>query len=95
MYFTSSVMPGARAVALALRARLCCAPTPSSHPPRSPLPPTSSALRARWRVCPTTGQRQQRWGLDDRQEPPSRGAALYLRQVGLMLGLHLRARTHP
>ena len=95
MYFTSSVIPGARAFALALWARLCCAPTPSSRPPRSSSPPTGSALRARWRACPTTGQRQQRWSLDDGQEPPGRGAALFSQQVGLMLCLHLRARTHP
>jgi hypothetical protein len=40
-----------------------------------------------------TGQLQQRWSLDDSQEPPSRRIARLFQQVGLMFGLFLGART--
>ena len=55
----------------------------------------ATALRANWRVCPMTGQLQQRWSLDDSQDPQSRGAALLLQQAGLIFGLYLGARTYP
>ncbi|WP_265533405.1 hypothetical protein [Pseudomonas saponiphila] len=92
MHFTSSVMPGVRAFAATMRVRLCREPKALARSPFSSSPTTSTALRANWRVCPLTGQLQQRWSLDDSQDPQSRGAAL-LRQAGLIFGLYLGART--
>ncbi|RBJ86001.1 hypothetical protein C3L29_002770 [Pseudomonas sp. MWU12-2534b] len=95
MHFTSSVMPGVRAFAATMRVRLCREPKALVRSPFSSVSPTpATALRANWRVCPMTGQLQQRWSLDDSQEPQSRGAAL-LRQAGLIFGLYLGARTYP
>lgn len=82
MYFTSSAIPGVRAFTSALRARLLRAPRLPVRAPSLPSDsPASSALRARWRICSTSGQRQQRWSLDDSQDPPSRGAALFLQHA--------------
>ncbi|BAQ74412.1 uncharacterized protein POS17_2718 [Pseudomonas sp. Os17] len=93
MHFTSSVLPGVRAFAATMRVRLCREPKVLARSPFSSCVPTAStALRANWRVCPMTGQLQQRWSLDDSQDPQSRGAAL-LRQAGLIFGLYLGART--
>ncbi|QEN48399.1 hypothetical protein [Pseudomonas protegens] len=94
MHFTSSVMPGVRAFAATMRVKLCREPKVLARSPFSRATPTpSTALRANWRVCPMTGQLQQRWSFDDSQDPQSRGAALLLQQAGLIFGLYLGARS--
>lgn len=96
MYFTSSVMPGLRAFASTLRVRLFNAPKMPARPPLSSSSPSAcSALRANWRVCPMTGQRQQRWCVDDKQDPPSRSVAPLLQRAILIVGLHVWVRTRP
>lgn len=96
MHFKSTVMPGVRAFASTMRVRLCRDPMPGTRPGTLYSPPTISPkaqARATWRVCPMTGQLQQRWSFDDSQEPPSRSLARLFEQAGLMLGLYLGART--
>ncbi|ROL65600.1 hypothetical protein BLX41_24890 [Pseudomonas protegens] len=93
MHFTSSVMPGVRAFAATMRVKLCREPKALARSPFSSSPSVATALRANWRVCPMSGQLQQRWSLDDSQDPQSRGAALWLQQAGLIFGLYLGART--
>lgn len=94
MHFTSSVMPGVRAFAATMRVKLCREPKVLARSPFSrAAPPPSTALRANWRVCPMTGQLQQRWSFDNSQDPQSRGAALLLQQAGLIFGLYLGARS--
>lgn len=95
MNFKSTVMPGVRAFASTMRVKLCrerlvAARSPFSSPSASRLQPQ---LRANWRVCPSSGQLQQRWSVDESQEPPSRCFAHLLQQASLMLGLYLGART--
>ncbi|WMN15105.1 hypothetical protein QL104_17190 [Pseudomonas piscis] len=94
MTFTSSVMPGVRAFAATMRVKL--RPEPKARA-RSPFSRTTAAcathLRANWRVCPTSGQLQQRWSFDDSQDPQSRGAAWLFTQAALILGRYLGART--
>lgn len=95
MNFSSSVvMPGVRAFAASMRVKLCREPKALARSPfSSPSPASATALRANWRVCPKSGQLQQRWSLDDSQDPQSRGAALLWQQAGLIVGLYLGART--
>jgi hypothetical protein len=94
MHFTSSVMPGVRAFAATMRVRLCREPKVLARSPFSCATSTpQAALRANWRVCPMTGQLQQRWSFEDSQDPQSRGAALLLQQAGLIFGLYLGARS--
>ncbi|KTC43424.1 MAG: hypothetical protein ACN6QY_16570 [Pseudomonas sp.] len=94
MIFTSSVMPGVRAFAATMRVKLRPEPKARAHSPFScAMPAHAASLRANWRVCPATGQLQQRWSFDDSQDPQSRGAALFLQQAGLIFGLYLGART--
>ncbi|NBF02941.1 hypothetical protein GV819_11645 [Pseudomonas sp. Fl5BN2] len=96
MHFTSSVMPGVRAFAATMRVKLCREPKALARSPfSSSSPSAATALRANWRVCPMTGQLQQRWSFDDSQDPQSRGAALLLQQAGLIFGLYLGARSYP
>lgn len=94
MNFKSTVMPGVRAFASTMRVKLCrervlAARSPFSSPPARKQP----HLRATWRVCPLSGQLQQRWSVDESQEPPSRCFAHLLQQASLLLGLYLGART--
>lgn len=94
MHFSSSVMPGVRAFAATMRVKLCREPKVLARSPFSCAASTpSTALRANWRVCPMTGQLQQRWSFEDSQDPQSRGAALLLQQAGLIFGLYLGARS--
>jgi len=94
MNFKSAVMPGVRAFASTMRVKLsrerpvAARALYSSSPSR-----TQAPLRANWRVCPVTGQLQQRWSMDDSQDPQSRGVAHLVQQAGLMLGLYVGART--
>jgi hypothetical protein len=96
MNFKSTVMPGVRAFASTMRVKLCRerpAMARASAPFSSPSSPAKAHLRVNWRVCPMTGQLQQRWSLDDSQDPPSWRIARLFQQAGLMLGLCLGART--
>jgi hypothetical protein len=75
MNFTTTVMPGVRAFASTMRVKPCREPTLANRaaaPFSSPSSPASAHPRANWRVCPMTGRLQQRWCLDDSQEPPGR-----------------------
>lgn len=96
MNFKSTVMPGVRAFASTMRVKLCrerLATTAARAPFSGQSSPAKAQLRTNWRVCPMTGQLQQRWSLDDSQEPPSRRIARLFQQAGLMFGLFLGART--
>ncbi len=94
MNFKSTVMPGVRAFASSMRVKLCREHPVAAHSPfSSPSSRTQAYLRANWRVCPSTGQLQQRWSVDESQEPPSRCFVHCLQQASLMLGLCLGART--
>ncbi|MGC5699110.1 hypothetical protein J4P02_02780 [Pseudomonas sp. NFXW11] len=94
MHFTTSVMPGVRAFAATMRVRLRPEPKVLARSPYAPsAPSTGTTLRANWRVCPISGQLQQRWSLDDSQDPQCRGALALLQQAGLILGLYLGARA--
>jgi hypothetical protein len=78
MNFTTPVMPGVRAFASTMRVKPCREPTLANRaiaPFSSPSSPARAHPRANWRVCPMTGRLQQRWSLDDSQEPPSRRVA--------------------
>jgi hypothetical protein len=96
MNFKSTVMPGVRAFASTMRVKLCRERlvTAQARAPFSSQPsPAKAHPRANWRVCPMTGQLQQRWSMDDSQDPQSRGIARLFQQASLMLGLYLGART--
>lgn len=96
MNFNITVMPGVRAFASTMRVRLSHERPQANRvvaPFSSPSSPATAPLRANWRVCPMTGQLQQRWSLDDSQEPPSRRIARLFQEASLMLGLLLGART--
>ncbi|WP_123583443.1 hypothetical protein [Pseudomonas brassicacearum] len=94
MNFKSIVMPGVRAFASTMRVKPCRERPVATHSPfSSPSLRTQAHLRATWRVCPSTGQLQQRWSVDESQEPPSRCFAHLLQQASVWLGLHLGART--
>ncbi|MFJ2683591.1 hypothetical protein ACIOYV_07605 [Pseudomonas sp. NPDC087342] len=96
MNFKSTVMPGVRAFASTMRVKSCrerLAPAVARAPFSSHSSPAKAHLRANWRVCPMTGQLQQRWSVDDNSEPPSRRIARLFQQASLMLSLALGART--
>lgn len=96
MNFKSTVMPGVRAFASTMRVKLCRERLDMAQaraPFSSQSSPTRAHLRANWRVCPMTGRLQQRWSMDDSQDPPSRRIARLFQQASLMLGLYLGART--
>jgi hypothetical protein len=78
MNFNTTVMPGVRAFASTMRVKPCREPTLANRtiaPFSSLSSPARAHPRANWRVCPMTGRLQQRWSLDDSQEPPSRRVA--------------------
>ncbi|UWF47170.1 hypothetical protein NYP20_17640 [Pseudomonas sp. N3-W] len=96
MNFTTTVMPGVRAFASTMRVKLCRERLVSARacaPFSSPSSPAKAQPRANWRVCPVTGQLQQRWSVDDSQDPQSRSSARLFQQASLMLGLPLGARS--
>lgn len=96
MNFKSTVMPGVRAFASTMRVKLCRERLVTAQvraPFSSQSSPARAHLRANWRVCPMTGRLQQRWSMDDSQDPPSRRIARLFQQASLMLGLYLGART--
>lgn len=87
MNFTTTVMPGVRAFASTLRVKLCrerLASARACAPFTSPSSPAKAQPRAHWRVCPMTGQLQQRWSMDDTQDPQSWSITRML--LGLNLG---------
>lgn len=96
MNFKSTVMPGVRAFASTMRVKSCrerLVTAVARVPFSSQSSPAKAHLRANWRVCPMTGQLQQRWSVDDSPEPPSRRITRLFQQASLMLGLFLGART--
>jgi hypothetical protein len=96
MNFKSTVMPGVRAFSSTMRVKLCRerpGTARASAPFSSPSSPAKTQRHANWRVCPMTGQLQQRWSLDDSQEPPSRRIARLFQQASLMFELFLGTRT--
>ncbi|MCX7081159.1 MAG: hypothetical protein NTV76_17810 [Pseudomonas sp.] len=96
MNFKFTVMPGVRAFASTMRVKLRrerLVAARASAPFSSPSSLAKVHPRANWRVCPMTGQLQQRWSLDDSPDPQSRSIARLFQQASLMLGLHLWART--
>ncbi|KOX99607.1 hypothetical protein [Pseudomonas nunensis] len=96
MNFKSTVMPGVRAFSSTMRVKSCrerLATAVARAPFSSQSSPAKAHLRANWRVCPMTGQLQQRWSVDDSPEPPSRRITRLFQQASQMLGLFLGART--
>ena len=94
MNFKSTVMPGVRAFASTMRVKLFCDRTVQVRTPFSIHSSPAKVLpRANWRICPTTGQLQQRWGIDDSQDPQSRSIARLFQQAMLMLGLYVGTRA--
>ncbi|PRA56827.1 MULTISPECIES: hypothetical protein [Pseudomonas] len=87
MNLISTLIPGSRAFIKALRIKPCREPTLIARPlcPPSPLR-LQPRLRGHWRVCPVSGQRQQRWGYAASLEPPSRYFARLLQPPGLGRG---------
>ncbi|NVZ99606.1 hypothetical protein [Pseudomonas gingeri] len=98
MTFKSSVMPGVRAFASSMRVKLSREPT---RAPRASalfaIPSSSTQVAPRaaigWRICPATGQLQQRWSFDDSQDPQSMGLAQLLQRAGRTLNLYVEARA--
>ncbi|MEB0045667.1 MULTISPECIES: hypothetical protein [unclassified Pseudomonas] len=96
MNFKTTVMPGVRAFASTMRVKLFrerLLTTQVNTPFGAHSSSASAHPRANWRVCPMTGRLQQRWSLDDSQEPPSRCLAYRFQQASLMLGLYTEAHT--
>lgn len=96
MTFKSSVMPGVRAFASNMRVKLSREPVKSARGNALFAAPSSKAsARASigWRICPTTGQLQQRWNFDDSQDPQSIGLAQLFQRAGLTLNLYVETRA--
>ena len=94
MNFICTYIPGVRPLATAARALLR---RPPAALPRALFNAPPARLRSHplghWHVCPASGQLEQRWSLDDGQEPPSRGFVHLMQQAILLLGRLLGART--
>ena len=94
MNFKSTVMPGVRAFASTMRVKLCRERSVAARSPFStPCARTQAHLRSNWRVCPASGQLQQRWSVDDSQDPQSRSVAYLFQQAGMIYSLYLGTRT--
>lgn len=96
MNFKYTVTPGVRAFASTLRVNLSrerMVMAPAHVPFSSHCSPAKALPRANWRVCPTTGKLQQRWSIDDSQDPQSTSIARLFQQASLMLGLYMGACT--
>lgn len=75
MKFKSTVLPGVRAFVSTMRVKPCRERplAARSGTPFSSTPSRAQAhLRTNWRVCPITGRLQQRWSVDESQDPQSR-----------------------
>lgn len=76
MTFKTPVLPGVRAFTSSMRVKLSREPTAARTNPAPFSTPVSSVNPAHypvhWRVSPATGRLEQRWGMDDSQEPQSR-----------------------
>lgn len=94
MNFICTFIPGARPLAKAactlLRSPLSARPRPLFNAPPARLRPRPLG---HWHVCPTSGQLEQRWSLDDGQEPPNRAFGRLTQLAVLLLGRLLGART--
>ncbi|WP_338524960.1 hypothetical protein NUH87_04625 [Pseudomonas batumici] len=96
MTFKSAVMPGVRAFASNMRVKLS---RESVKAPRgnalfaTPSYKASARACVAWRICPTTGQLQQRWNFDDSQDPQSMGLAQLSQRAGLIPNLSVEARA--
>jgi len=96
MTFKTYVMPGVRAFASNMRVKLSREPVKSARGNALFAAPSSKAsARASvgWRICPATGQLQQRWNFDDSQDPQSPGLAQLFQRAGLTLNLYVEARA--
>ncbi|CAD5200883.1 hypothetical protein [Pseudomonas sp. FEN] len=96
MTFKSSVIPGVRAFASNMRVKLSREPLKSARDAAlfaAPSYKTSLRASVSWRICPATGQLQQRWNFDDSQDPQSPGLAQLLQRAGLTLNLSVEARA--
>ena len=96
MTFKALVLPDVRALAAALRAKLCREPvgfSPTRPSFAAPSPQVRPAYPlAHWRICPDSGQRVQHWDHADPQDP-QRPKVSSLAQASLMLGLYVSARA--
>ncbi|WP_248796314.1 hypothetical protein [Pseudomonas sp. MWU13-2105] len=94
MTFKSSVMPGVRAFASNMRVKLSREPVkPVRGNALFAAPKAPPRATVGWRICPATGQLQQRWNFDDSQDPQSPGLAQLLQRAGLTLNLYVEARA--
>lgn len=94
MNFICTFIPGAHPLAKAARALLRRPPAARPRPLFN-APPARQRPRplGHWHVCPASGQLEQRWSLDDGQEPASRGFAHLMQLAVLLLGQLLGTRT--
>ena len=76
MTFKTPVLPGVRAFTSSMRVKLSREPTAARSNPAPFSTPVFSVKPAHhpvhWRVSPATGRLEQRWSMDDSQEPQSR-----------------------
>ena len=76
MTFKAYVLPGVRAFTSSMRVKLSREPTAARSNPApfsAPVPSVKPAHHSvHWRVSPATGLLEQRWGMDDAQEPQRR-----------------------
>ena len=96
MTFKSSVMPGVRAFASNMRVKLSREPVKTARGNAlftTPSHKASARACVAWRICPTTGQLQQRWNFDDSQDPQSMGLAQLFQRAGLTLNLSVETRA--
>ncbi len=96
MTFKSSVMPGVRAFASNMRVKLSREPVKTARGNAlfaAPSHQASARACIAWRICPATGQLQQRWNFDDSQDPQSIGLAPLCKRAGLTLNLSVEARA--
>lgn len=85
MNFKSLAMPAVRAFArIKLRREHAVTARSTLFPPASSR--LQPHLHAHWHVCPMSGQLQQRWSVDDSQEPPRRIFAHLMQQASLWFG---------
>ncbi|NNA69251.1 hypothetical protein [Pseudomonas gessardii] len=91
MKFQTLVLPDARTLASALRAKLCrgsLGVAPVRTACVSPSPRINPAhLQAHWRLCPTSGHLVQQWDHADPQDPQRRNVFSLLAQARLLLSV--------
>ena len=75
MTFKTFVLPGVRAFSSSMRVKLCREPAFARQSPFSTAVPGAKPVhrQVHWRVSPGTGQLEQRWSINESQDPPCCG----------------------